>query len=384
MSHEDSPDPRSHAASGDGPPPAGMARSIRDLFGEVTPEARPASAPHADETSTARERFTRQVAEYLTAVPSERPSLEEGIREEAHAVRADQGMPVIADAIILLTLHDADQDDAPLRLAHEFMDPGLASHLSARTGTDRDPESRERLARVAQSHPDLMAPALADALADAPDRGIRRALMDALRGLGLPGQNAVLRLLEDPRWFAVRNGIVLLSELEDPSVVPSLTVPLAHSDPRVRKEAVMAIARIGGEDAGLLILGMLEDADPDVRAAAVMGVGELRVEKAQRQLQTMLEKDDHEAVQLQVLRALGQLGDPGAVQGIEKRAVGSMFSKPPRPIRIAAYRALAAIGTPHARKVLDAALSDRDQEVREAVESLFKQNPRLSAGAPEG
>lgn len=369
------------------PPPSGMARSIQSLFAQVTVSARTdgeESHPDAEsadpsEEPTARElrdRFTTFLARYIRAAPDARAELEEAIHTNAALLREGPEIHAVADAVVSLTLRGVEEGDVSpaTELAAALLDGGVAEHLAARLGNDRNPEVRETLTEVARVHPERLAPALAGALADAPDRGVRRALVDALQKLGAPGRSAVLELLDDPRWFAVRNGIALLSELEDPEVVSSLVVPLAHEDPRVRKAAVLALAQIGGEEAGMLLLGMLEDADGDVRSAAVMGVGTLRVEKAQRTLQNLLEEDDREEVQIQLLKALGQLGDPGAVSLIERRAVGSMFSRPARPIRIAAYRALHAIGTPHARKLLEAALADKDAGVRESVEGMMTQS----------
>jgi HEAT repeat protein len=72
----------------------------------------------------------------------------------------------------------------------------------------------------------------------------------------------------------------------------------------------------------------------------------------------------------ELLRALGQIGDPGAVPAIEKRAVGGMFKKPPTDVRVAAYRALALIGTPHAKQLIEDAGNDKDPEVRTVARSL--------------
>jgi HEAT repeat protein len=149
-------------------------------------------------------------------------------------------------------------------------------------------------------------------------------------------------------------------------------VLLAHEDPGVRKETVIALTKVGGEEAGTLLVGMLDDPDPDVREVAAMGVGEMRVLRAMRPLLEMVATEDGEEVLVQVLLALGAMGDPGAVPAIEKKAVGSLFSRPPRPVRIAAYRALAIIDSPHARALVEAAFEDKDVEVRQAVVEILE------------
>ena len=69
---------------------------------------------------------------------------------------------------------------------------------------------------------------------------------------------------------------------------------------------------------------------------------------------------------------LGQLEDPGAVPVLEKHAVPSLFAKPRTDVRVAAYRALYHIGTPHAMKLLAKASSDKDSIVQSAVLGLRK------------
>jgi HEAT repeat protein len=155
--------------------------------------------------------------------------------------------------------------------------------------------------------------------------------------------------------------------------VELITTALAHTDARVRREALLALAKVGGDDAGLLVHGMIEDPDPDVRLAAAMAAGALKVERALKPLLALLENESEESVVAGILRALGQLGDPGAVNAIEKRAVGSFFSRPPTEVRIAAYRALHNIGTPHAKELIRDAAEDKDPEVRGAVRQLLAQ-----------
>jgi HEAT repeat protein len=179
-------------------------------------------------------------------------------------------------------------------------------------------------------------------------------------------------MLLDRRWFVVRNAVTVMGEVGGKPAVEHLTRALAHEHERVRREAVMALARIGGTDSGQLILGMLDDSDDGVRAAAAMALGVLGFERALRPLLAHLHDERSADVQQEVLRALGQLGDPGAVHELEKFAEPSFFSRTSVPVRIAAYRALAAIGTPHARKVLEAGLDAKEPEIRNAVRAALR------------
>ncbi|MBT8395980.1 MAG: HEAT repeat domain-containing protein, partial [Gemmatimonadetes bacterium] len=81
-------------------------------------------------------------------------------------------------------------------------------------------------------------------------------------------------------------------------------------------------------------------------------------------------RDKDPEVQVECLRALGQIGDPGVVRTIEKRAFGGLLSKPPTDVRIAAFRALAGIGTPGALRALKKGTDDPDQTVRTVARAL--------------
>ena len=131
------------------------------------------------------------------------------------------------------------------------------------------------------------------------------------------------------------------------------------------------MAKLGGEDAGMLVYGMLEDPDPDARLAAAMAAGELKVERALKPLLGILDSESDESVTVAILQALGKLGDPGAVNSIEKRATVSFFSKSPLDVRIAAYRALYSIGTPHAKRLINQAVDDKDPDVKAAVRDMI-------------
>ena len=121
----------------------------------------------------------------------------------------------------------------------------------------------------------------------------------------------------------------------------------------------------------MLVPGTVADAEPEVRQAAAMAAGVLKTPSGLKPLLEQLDEEDDQGVQSAILSALGQIGDPSAVPAIEKRAVGTLLKKPPVEIRVAAYRALAAMGTPHAHKVLQDALSDKDARVKETAGRLL-------------
>jgi hypothetical protein len=365
--------------------PRGLVRSLQGLFaGEPAEPVRLAEgASSPGETDPLR----RAVSQYLAAVED----AEEAVAVDADAAEREGRTPPgaefrdlivelaareeraesVADAVERLVRSAAD--GSVLELARDLASPEVAAHLvAALTVAARDEARREQLVDVMSALGSRVTHKLAEALAEAQDRGVRRAVMDALAGAAARSPQILTDMLLDRRWFVVRNAVTVMGEVGGKPAVEHLTRALAHEHERVRREAVMALARIGGTDSGQLILGMLDDPADGVRAAAAMALGVLGFERALRPLLAHLHDERSADVQQEVLRALGQLGDPGAVHELEKFAEPSFFSRTSVPVRIAAYRALAAIGTPHARKVLEAGLGAKEPEIRNAVRAALR------------
>jgi len=379
----------------------GMAGSVQDLFaprdegeGEALPEPLPTPPPveesaPLDTDSPAEEdslpdayRYAGpqqnpdlavDVQGYLDASPSQKAQLGQAILAAAIGLKAERSMAALAELVeALASSQDGTPDPDALELAREIISPSIASHLVARLGEIRDEEERASMISLCSGLGREMALALADALGEARDRYQRRSFMDAMVAQGDLALEVAQGMVEDPRWFVVRNGVSLMGEMGGEGVVSHITGSLANADPRVRREAVLALAKLGGADAEQLLRGMLDDREAEVRAMACRAVGVLKVEKALKSLLNILEEDQDEDVQVECLQALGKIGDPGAVPLIEKRAVKGLFSRPNQEIRVAAYRALAGIGTPHAMSLPEKAATDSDVSVRTVVQALLE------------
>lgn len=373
FTEEDGEDPSSagsaaESASGEGSSEAGDAEK-EDVVWEDLPED---DGPRADPADADPEALEQAVDDFLDHDPLDREGLGRTVREVAAPLREAGALDPLADAVERL-VRGAGDDEACIAMARAMVTPGVASRIAARLGGAREEERREELIEVSEAIGHEMAVAISDALSDTTDRFARRTFMEAMVSMGEAGERVAEEMVEDSRWFVVRNGVAILGEVGGERAVELITFSLAHTDARVRREALMALAKVGGEDAGMLVYGMIEDPDPDVRMAAAMAAGALKVERALKPLLGLLESETEDDVVAGILRALGQLGDPGAVSAIEKQAVGSFFSRPPADVRIAAYRALHHIGTPHAKSLLEDALEDKDPEVRTAVRHLMKE-----------
>ncbi len=375
-------------------PIRGMAGSIQSLFQPV-PEAEVGRGgrravpsvvkrfPEDTDGPTLPPSLIGKVEAFLSTSGGEKDRLATEILSAGRRMKEVRNLNGVSDLLeVLAEPRDGTSDPEGLELAQRIIYPAAASHLVARLGSTRDEKERERMVAITSGLGREMAMALSDALGEARDRYQRRSFLDALSAQGELAVDMAKGMVEDPRWFVVRNGVSLLGEVGGEGVISDLTGPLANQDSRVRRETVLALAKVGGKNAEQLLLGMLDDGEADVRAMACRALGVLRAEKALKPLLRILEEDQDEDVQVECLRALGKLGDPGAVPLIEKRGLGGLFSRPGKEVRIATYRALAGIGTPHAMKLLEKASRDSDAGIRAVVQGLLGRGTDSGGSSP--
>ncbi|MDQ3389124.1 MAG: HEAT repeat domain-containing protein [Gemmatimonadota bacterium] len=214
---------------------------------------------------------------------------------------------------------------------------------------------------------DVVTP-LVRALTDSSDLSARRAYRDALVVLDQVGIPLLEDMIGDERWFVVRNMVNILGEIRSADSVEHFARTIRHTDARVRRETVLALNKLGGEESVPLLVKGLADPDPGIRGAAALGLGLSRVAAAVSPLLTRLAQEEDAEADGEILRALGRLGDPRAVPALAERAQGGgWLSRRPIAGRIEAIRVLGQIGGEHAEKALGRLERERVLEVRDAA-----------------
>jgi HEAT repeat protein len=267
----------------------------------------------------------------------------------------------------------ATEDEELTGLASTLATPEVCAQIAAWVGNSDNPAERDSMIEVSAVLPEALADSLTEALVqDALPRVGRRATVRALITYGPRGRSHVERLLADSRWYVIRNGLSILSGWHDPETLDLVVPVMVHEDGRVRREAVVSLGRMRLEEVHGYVVPMLDDPDPLVRTAAARALGFLANPASARRLMDRVDEESESDVEIEIVKALGLVGDPAAVPLLEKRAVNTLFNRPPRDLRLAAYGALAGIGTPHALTLLESAELDRDPEVRQAASELLR------------
>ena len=161
---------------------------------------------------------------------------------------------------------------------------------------------------------------LLEVLAEEPDMSARKAVVDLISVVAIRHIPQLGARVSDRRWYLVRNVVSILGATRSPEAVPYLQRTLRHTDARVRRETIRALAAV-------------------------------RVGMADSLLAAALADEDAQNVQLAV-RYLGTLDCRGAVPALEDVARGVGRGNREIGPRVDAIEALGGLGAPSSSAVL--------------------------------
>jgi HEAT repeat protein len=207
------------------------------------------------------------------------------------------------------------------------------------------------------------------------DRSVREAAIEALRSIGAPAVETVGTCLTEPDLSVQETASAILATIADERVLAPLIKALHSEDWIVRMHAAKALGRVRNTDAVEPLIPLLQDkvkavreeaaaalaaignaAIPSlvealqhkdwlVRLHAVESLGKTKSKQAVEPLLSVLFNDRDSAVREDVVRALGEIGDP--------EAVDYLFTAMREPgLRTPAVEALGRIGDRRAFPVL--------------------------------
>ena len=165
-------------------------------------------------------------------------------------------------------------------------------------------------------------------LADEQEPAPRTRMLDALAAIGPAAAPAIRARVNDARWLVARSMIALLARLGDEAAFQTIEKAAGHEHPQVRREVARALATLGGKQALAPLLAYLADPDAEVRFAAIKLLGGLVDESTVAPLRAFLVTPTRDASDLLVKRemitALASIGSPQAravLEAIAQRRV---------------------------------------------------------------
>ncbi len=214
---------------------------------------------------------------------------------------------------------------------------------------------------------------LLNVLGDEPELSRRRHVFDLLVSFGSEVVPPALDLLDDDRWYMVRNIVSLLRQIGVGLSLDILGKMIRHEDSRVRIETVKCIPDLAGEVTPEFVERVIEDPDPRVVELAIGIFGASRIEKAKEPLVRLLKSSSkpgrHRGVRLRAIRALGEIGDPAVLPELAP-FFRSWFSTVGTEERQVAFRSLALYPDEARKPWIKKGRLSPDPVVREICRSL--------------
>lgn len=211
------------------------------------------------------------------------------------------------------------------------------------------PEHHAALAGAFEVLGEYCVESLLGGLAEEEDWEIRKPFLGFLSARKKAALPALVQRLSDPSWYLVRNILLILGEIADPSTVASVAPALRHAEPRVRRDAAAALGKIGGPRAFALLKDCLSD--PETHEVALRSLASIDRRRTIGAFLEMTERVDLFGRGRQRLKeaiaTLGALGGNESVPRLRAILMRGMWLPPSAgdTVRIAAARALEKIGT---------------------------------------
>lgn len=298
----------------------------------------------------------------------------------------DSSRLLVLQGVVLLCRNASSQQKSEVRREHSrhalkqiLTDSFLDFLLSLLCNRDLTKESRDQLSRVLVFLGGNVARRLMERLAEERDAQARKLLADALIHQDAAAVPVLIEYLTDDRWYVVRNAVAILGELRAQSALAHFQPLLGHLDVRVRREAIRALTRIGGNEAVDILLRIVDRGDPDLRPHALLSLGAMKNPAAVPTLLQIVEKPDPWVkmgeVKKEAIRALGEIGSTEAIPALTTLLKRRKFWGRARfdELRAAAAISLGDIGHANAVEALKTAAEDRSSPVARAAGQALKQ-----------
>jgi len=226
---------------------------------------------------------------------------------------------------------------------------------------------------------DRALPDVLEALASEELLAVRKRLLEVVSRHGQDAVRHLLPLLDDPRWFVVRNAIFVLRRIGYRDMLPQLKAMLPDARPQVVTEILKALVTFEDPDWLRVLAVEMESADVQRAVAAISVASRIRhprvvreiAERLRRRL-TLRLRDD--AVTAELIAALGRLRDSSALEILQQVVDMKQWRY---PFSIATLRREAAVSIAllegaEARRAAAMLVHDRDQDLAAAVRAALQ------------
>jgi len=372
--------------------------SASRVLGEVAPAAAPAPPPASPPVRSAAEMPTpasEGAAFRLEALPAdvearravvalqaasaadEQRATIEHLRRLTPALVGLRDIGAIAEVVAGLDrslgkIQDPEIQEAIGEVAGALADEAIVERMVARLGEPRvPPAERAHLVHAVGALGAVSAGLVVDAyLQAAPE--LREAYRAAMREAGERAVEVLQREVGNKVPEVVAAAAEFLGLSGSPQVAPLLIDLTRHGDERVREAALLGLAELGGREISRPAMPALKDESVLVRTAAARAIAAAGEVGATTVLVRRLEQEKDEGVLAALLKAIGQLGAPEALEVLARYAEPGGRPRRTPFVRAAAIEGLAHLDRVEAKALLELYSRDKELTVKRAAEASLR------------
>ncbi len=217
---------------------------------------------------------------------------------------------------------------------------------------------------------------LLDRMAEEENMSLRRFMMDRVQAFGASARPYLLARLSDPRWYVLRNIILMLRAIGHPDDAEQLRPLLRHSNQKVRQESLKSLLMLGDQMAQRQVLRDLDSTDREVQLNAISMADRSSSAEMARKLLGLVTSGGFTVVECELksaaIQALGEIGRPEVLPELVKLfALRSLLSfKALNRLKLDIVRSLERYPETAVRPLLERLAAGSDEVARQAAESL--------------
>jgi HEAT repeat protein len=281
-----------------------------------------------------------------------------------HLVRKEAGL-LEKKRIVIKTISEIKDENYVPELVSLLWSPGTFV------------EAREALTSMAE----FASPLLIDTLKETDDRSVRLKIIDVLIHIGVKGVPEIEKLLKDPEWYVRRNGVYILGELKEASVVDKIGDLIEDPQEQVQLEVIESLNKIGeNEKAKLHFKRALNSKFRSVVIKAIKCLGKddigVKIPDLVQWLRSRkgIPNNKEEKFRQEIIGILGAFGDDTIIEELVNVLNEKTFFKANllQPTKVSALNALATMSSQKAIQALREAAKHKDNFVAAHAQDILK------------
>jgi len=242
---------------------------------------------------------------------------------------------------------------AARQLQPRLLKPNTLAQLVAAWIDKEQDEASRGIAGLLKRVGDQAARELLAVFEKEPQAARRLRIHHLLRRLGKAAAPALFERISHPRWYIVRDAVLLLGDLGDPTLLEHLDGPLAHEDERVQREAVQAAIKTRSLARGVVLARALPSLKPNLVETALDDLLMLKEPSAVPFLECLVRQPQTGLRSYLLEKALAVMGAIETQEAVECLLDCAGETTLPLPLRKAALNAVAHVDTTSGHRALE-------------------------------